>query len=76
MNAPGKANYEFSLYLNVYDPAQLFKAALASAIEDGMDASVLVGADDDIDIRACLIQLLDPGSLPGCDIYNSTAEGD
>lgn len=71
--------YEFSMYLDVHDPESLLKAARERADEEGYGNEELEqdlhNEDGSIDISACLTILLDPGSLPGCDILNSVAEG-
>ena len=64
--------FEFSICLEVYDPKQLLAEALA---HDDADPENLQDEDGTVNIRACLITLLDPGSLPGCSIIDSTAEG-
>lgn len=67
-----RKDYEFSIYLNVFDPPQLRAAALAHP--DTQPDDTFTNEDGSVDVPACLIQLLDPGSLPGCSIYDSTAE--
>lgn len=66
-------NFEFSLYLKVFDPEQLRQAALAH--EDAYPDVDFLDDDGNVDVSACLRMLLDPGSLPGCDIFDSAAEG-
>lgn len=69
--------YEFSVYLDVHSPESLRAAAVERAVEDGYDdpEAAVLDVDGKLDISACLIILLDPGSLPGCDIIDSVAEG-
>lgn len=67
--------YEFTMGLRVYDDNQLLAAALAhpdTAAAD-MARDDFLDADGHIDIAACLVMLLDPGSLPGCSIHDSSA---
>lgn len=66
--------FEFALYGKVYDTAQLFEAALLRAEADGLsneDAREILQPDGEIDIYGCLRMLLDPGSLAGCEIFDS-----
>lgn len=62
----------FSISLDIHDPEQLRRAAEAKALEDGLTIEnwrdVRKSSMDD------LVMLLDPGSIPGCSIHNSTAE--
>jgi hypothetical protein len=73
-----RQNYIFSLCLRVDDPKALRRAAMARlTTEDGLperDALELVGPSDAPDISACIIACLDPGSLNGCSIDNSSAD--
>lgn len=73
------STYTVTIDLNVYDPEHLFRAALARALVEDPDAEALhqlrAGEGNrEVDISACLIMLLDPGTLPGVEIYQSTAE--
>jgi len=66
-----------SLYVRVQDGAGLFQAALARAIEDGMaeeSAREVLAPEQEIDIARCVQWLLDPGSMPGAEILDSTCE--
>lgn len=56
--------HRFILSLDVFDAQQLLAAAQAH--EDGKDFDLT--PDGEMDIAACLITLLDPGTLPGCSI--------
>ena len=68
----------FSLNLEVHDRGALYKAAFARALANGVEESQAydwLKPDCEIDVGECLRELLDPGSLPGCDIQDSTCEG-
>lgn len=65
--------WEFSALLKVQDPEALRQAAL-SHLDCDPDATLMVRGE--VDIRACLVILLDPSVLPGCEIIESTAEED
>lgn len=64
--------YRFSIEVVVHDPDTLARMARARAIEEGLDGyqwdEDRSGPADD------LIMLLDPGSVPGCDVLESYAE--
>ncbi len=60
----------FTMDLRVFDPAQLLVAAMLHAKKEGDPVDDLI-VDGEIDIRACLIQIIDPGSLAGCSIHQS-----
>lgn len=71
----------FTLDANVFDPRQLHRAAAESYRRDNFPGQVtaddvrdLFGPEDDPRLSACILQLLDPGSLPGCSIYQSQCE--
>lgn len=40
------------------------------------DALVVLGEEDSPKIHACLLQLLDPGDLAGCEIQDSDVSGE
>lgn len=68
--------YNFDIDIRVHDPDALFTKALASAALDGIDlndALFQLSPHGVIDVLACLVQILDPGHLVGCDILGSTA---
>jgi hypothetical protein len=67
--------YEFSMYLRVHDDKELLEAARLHPDAAGMATEEFYDEDGEVDIRACLTILLDPGSLPGCEILDSTIEG-
>ena len=67
----------FSMDVKVVDRDVFFNAAFASALEDGLSeegALEILRPNGEIDVGACLIQLCDPGTLPGCEIHGSDAE--
>jgi hypothetical protein len=68
----------FKLELEVHFLDALYDAALEHAIHvDGMSfehATESLRRDGVIDAAACLGMLLDPGSLPGCDIDHHAVE--
>lgn len=68
--------HEFSLFFKVADGAALIKAGRERLIEDGavgdMAEACETIADDDYALAARM--LLDPGSLPGIEIIDSTCE--
>jgi len=67
---------EFTLYLTVDDASALQAAAAARAVEDGAFATEQEYREEygEDDIAAHLRMLLDPGTLAGCSIIDSTAE--
>jgi hypothetical protein len=69
-------NWEFSLYLQVNDPEQLLAAALAhpASADNQVGREAYLDDAGQIDTGACLKMLLDPGSLPGCKIFDSSVE--
>lgn len=66
------SNAIFSIALQIDDPERLRKAAEDRAVEDGLTVEswreTRKGSMDD------LVMLLDPGSIPGCSVHNSSAE--
>lgn len=67
----GARDWRFIVDLRVDDAAQLREAALLHP-DRGADETLL-NEDGSVDINACLVMLLDPGSLPGCTVYQSDA---
>lgn len=68
----------FHMDVRVHDAKALYQAALQHLTKvDGLtddgarDFLGGGGTPGQIDINACLVALLDPGSLPGCDIQES-----
>jgi hypothetical protein len=71
----------FTLDAEIIDVAQLYRAAVERAKADHApgeysDADIvdMLGEKSAPDISACVVMLLDPGSLPGCDIDGSSVE--
>jgi hypothetical protein len=65
----------FSIDLEVKDEQQLYRAACRRAYSENRDteeqAREYLMRDGEIDVSACLMMLLDPGSLEGCEIEQS-----
>jgi hypothetical protein len=74
--ATDRQTFEFTALMAVFDPAQLLAAAIAhpDAIDGKMSKMDFVDSDGSVNIAECLKMLLDPGSLPGCNFIESTAE--
>lgn len=70
------SRYEFSLYFSVDDPKQLLAAALAHEDAVGMTLDDFTTAEGEVDVSACARMLLDPGTVPGCSIFDSAVEGE
>ena len=70
--------FTFTMNLRVHDAQQLHRAAYKHATEvDGLDDDEtleLIGTEGEPNIEACLVMILDPGNMPGCDIGVSYAE--
>lgn len=68
----------FHMSLDIFDPQQLYDAAEKSlrAEADLPHQSVadFIGTREVPDLEACLVQLLDPGTLPGISINQSWVE--
>lgn len=70
--------YNITTAVRVYDKKQLFNTAMLHATKN--DGMTFGGAEDmlkpfgNIDVKDCLQVLLDPGSLPGCDVIQSDVE--
>lgn len=65
---------EFSMYLRIHDPASLAKAAYDRAIAEGVEESDAFQTYNEANLDNCLVMLLDPSTLPGCEILESNAE--
>lgn len=65
--------WTFTSEIRVWDPKQLVEAARAHPDAAGMATEDFYLGDGEVDIEACLVMLLDPGSLPGCAMEGSTA---
>jgi hypothetical protein len=67
------SEWQFTLDLRIDDPEQLLTAALDHS--DGPDSrDDLLNDDGTVDIGKCLVILLDPGTLPGGEIFGSSQE--
>lgn len=66
------SEYVFKINLKVFDPQSLRKKALAHP--DVCEDQTFLTEDGDVDVEECLIMILDPGSLTGCSIHDSSAE--
>lgn len=61
--------------VRVDDVDALYDAAVKSyRAETGTGPGDLFGDETGVEIEACLVQLLDPSTLPGVTIYESTVE--
>jgi hypothetical protein len=67
-------NYQLTIDLKVVDSKALLADAQRIAKRDGDDGVGLVDANGQIDVPACLIMILDPGSSPGLSINGSDVE--
>ncbi|SKB63077.1 hypothetical protein SAMN06295937_1011129 [Sphingopyxis flava] len=68
-------NYQVTIDLRVDDKKSLYYAARQSYMdEQGVHPGDIFGDENDVDVTACLVQLLDPSVLPGVTIYESSAE--
>ena len=72
-------NYLVTIDLQVTDPEVLWKRAYASFEEengtaDQGDFEIRYGTLEDPNIEACLIQIIDPGHLPGGEIIETSVE--
>ena len=66
--------YNFNLCAGVEDERALLHAAREKAVSDGDTIEHLQEADGSVNVAACLVTLLDPGTLAGCSIIDSTAD--
>lgn len=66
-------DFDFTMWIGVHNPDQLRVAAIARAAAEGARDNSFLDAEGGVDIAACLVMLLDPGSLPGCHINESGA---
>lgn len=71
--------YQFSLDANVTNPDALFQAAMTKAQQKGglsYDEALKLFKPGGklISTEACLVEMLDPGEIPGCQIQNSGAD--
>lgn len=67
-----------TISLTVHNLLRLHDAAIKRAIEEGLDEQAtkedLTDDDGNIDVGACLVMLLDPGTLAGCNIHETNVE--
>jgi hypothetical protein len=64
----------FHIDLDIDDPETLYQAALERLLQENVDeddAKRTLRPEGVINDSACLVMLLDPGSLPGCSINQS-----
>ena len=70
--------FEFDLSIRVDDVPELFAAARERALKERYPPAhadeLLKWPDGEVNIGACLVMLLDPGSLPGCSVIGSAAQ--
>ena len=70
--------YVLTMEVSVHDRDNLFEAAMKHAVEyDGLDpseAKALLMPDGEISPGDCLLMLIDPGQLIGCDIIETRCE--
>jgi len=64
----------FEISLRIIDVPSLVAAAVARAIEEGIDEEEAREDYDADNLDRCLVMLLDPSTLAGCEIHGSTAE--
>lgn len=67
--------YRFTLEVTVHSPEWLQVAARERAIAEGVEPADYDETRAEHGIGYDLQMMLDPGSLPGCDIQHSYAEG-
>ncbi len=74
---------EFSITVRINDARALRTAAIRDYLDDNtrcdtayVDALALFGNEGAPNVQACLVQLLDPRELPGCEILDSGAVTD
>ncbi|KAB2699349.1 hypothetical protein F9K79_09655 [Ochrobactrum sp. Kaboul] len=65
---------EFSIYLRIFDVPTLVTAAQERARNEGVDENDVKEMYNESNLDNCLIMLLDPSTLPGCEILESNAE--
>lgn len=65
---------EFSLHLRIFDVPTLVNAAQERARSEGVDEDDIREIYNEGNTDNCLIMLLDPSTLPGCEILESSAE--
>ncbi|SPL65373.1 hypothetical protein [Ochrobactrum soli] len=65
---------EFSTYLRIFDVTTFVSAAQERARNEGVDENDVKEMYNESNLDNCLIMLLDPSTLPGCEILESNAE--
>jgi hypothetical protein len=65
---------EFSMLLRIVDVDTLVTAAVEQAIREGISEDDARETYTAADLDRCLVMLLDPSSLAGCEILESNAE--
>ena len=76
---PSRIAYDVTISLKVFDPRALHNAAVAAYLDANPNAEPaeyedFLGGRANPNISGCLRHLLDPGSLEGCEIEDSSAE--
>lgn len=66
-------HFDFTAWIEVHDENQLLQAARSHPDAADMVTEDFHDDEGNVDIGACLVMLLDPGSLPGCEIVESGA---
>lgn len=66
----------FTLTLAVDDVRTLVRSAREQAMAEGVDPADARETYSARDLSACVQMLLDPGTVPGCSVYGSSAEQD
>lgn len=67
-------NAEFSIHLRIFDVPTLVNTAQERARSEGVDEDDVLEIYNEANLDNCLIMLLDPSTLPGCEILESNAE--
>ena len=71
-------NCSFTLDLAVLDKKALYHAAVKRAVDEGSTEEnardILGTTEDDISLRDCIAMMLDPGSLVGCQLFDTNVE--
>jgi len=69
-------NYQVTLEVRVTDPQELRRVAGRIYMDEtnNEDPQPILGSYDEPNIDACLIQLLDPSTLPGAEIIETSTE--
>jgi hypothetical protein len=77
MTKDTKFEFTFTLSGRIWDVEKLYQAAVASFLAendgDNEPDDYLKDLNGEININACLVQILDPARIEGCDIHDSSA---